>query len=149
MSLPRIVALRPLNRSPGLEIQVLLDYGASHDFQVFFTMHRGRLVRMSGAPPRSDDPYVWNLGGTVGTGYQTADCIAPQRIGLSGGYPDALRRWVTTAARYDIRGRRFVRTASYRRVTKEQPNSVPRGWPQLKNRDFKSCGGVVVDRKRG
>jgi hypothetical protein len=148
MSLPRIVALRPLNGSPGLEIQVLLWYGASHEALVFFTMHRGRLVRMTGAPPRSSDPYVWEMGGTVGTGYETADCIAPYTIGLSGGYPDVRRRWVSTAARYDVRGTRFVRTASYRRVTDEIPNSAPKGWPRLKSRDFKSCGGLVVDRKR-
>jgi hypothetical protein len=148
MGLPHIVALRSLNRSPGLEIQVLLWYGASHEALVFFTMHRGRLVRMTGAPPRSSDPYVWDMGGTVGTGYETADCIAPHTIGLNGAYQDARRRWVSTAARYDVRRTHFVRTASYRRVTKELPNSAPKGWPQLKNRDFKSCGGIVVDRKR-
>jgi hypothetical protein len=67
----RLTLKRPLNRSLGLEIQVLLWYGASHEALVFFTMHRGRLVRMTGAQPRSSDPYVWEMGGTP---------VSPRRI---------------------------------------------------------------------
>jgi hypothetical protein len=149
MSVPHIVALRPLNRRPGLEVQVLLWYSASREWLVFYTWHRGRLVPMTGGPHDPAEPrYVWTVGGTAGTGYEIADCIAPHTIGLSGAYPDVRRRWVSTAARYDVLGTRFVRRASHRRVTNEIPNSNPRGWPRLRHRDFTSCGGLVVDRKR-
>jgi hypothetical protein len=146
---PHVVALRPMNRRPGLEVQVLTWESASREWLVFYTWHRGRLVPMAGGPHDPAEPrYVWTVGGTVGTGYETADCIATQTIGVHGSYRDVRRRWVSTAARYDVLGTRFVRTADYRRVTNEIPNSNPRGWPRLKNRDFKSCGGTVVDRKR-
>jgi hypothetical protein len=147
LGLPSIVALRPLNARRGLEIEVRVWRGAANDFLVFFTMHRGRLVMMTGAPPRSSDTRVWDIGGGAGVGYETADCTAPHTIGLSGYYPLSSRRWVSTAAHYDVRETRFVRTASYRRVTEAPLTLDPKGWPHLKNRDFKSCGGIVVDRK--
>jgi hypothetical protein len=146
MGYPRMVALRPLNPHPGLEIEVLLWAGAANDFLVLYTLDRGKLVALTGGPP---DPggtaSVWNLGGTVGTGTTEADCVLRRQVGVIEHWYDG-RRWHSRAARYAVRATRFVRVATYRLVSEQPPwdRSLPHDWPHLKNREFRSCGGLEL-----
>lgn len=141
---PRVVALRPINRLRGLEVEVRLWQGAANNALVFYTLDRGQLVTMTGAPQSSSSlAGVWDLGGTIGTGSTEADCIPSRQVGLVKRW-HYRGRWHYRAARYAVRATRFVRTGVYKLDSEQLISTLPRDWPQLKGLDFSSCGGVVA-----
>src|SRR5205823_10898177 len=80
---PHIVALRPVNDRRGREIEVEVWRGAANEFLIFYALDRGRLVAMTGGPhDPADSLFVWDVGGTIGTGASQADCVRPARVGV-------------------------------------------------------------------
>jgi hypothetical protein len=140
---PHIVAFRPMNRLPGLEIEVEVWHGASNVFLVFYTLERGRLVAMTGPHDPASPNFVWDVGGTIGTGSSQADCVRRAEVGV-------LREWNYRGVWhyrmtvYDARRTRFVKTNVYEVASEQMVNPLPKDWPKVKRLDFASCGGVTV-----
>jgi hypothetical protein len=143
---PRLVALRPLNRQRGLEIAVRVWHSASRDFLVWYTLHRGRLVAMTGGPRYgSEPPSVWVLGGTVGTGTSSADCVKRAQIGVLDWWRYRGRSH-TRLTLFAVRATRFVRVSVYELASESPMPSLPRDWPRVKRLAFGSCGGIKLGR---
>jgi hypothetical protein len=140
---PRILALRPMNRLSGLEIEVEVWHGATNVFLVFYTLERGRLVPMTGPHDPASPNFVWDVGGTIGTGSSQADCVRRAEVGV-------LRKWNYRGnwhyrmTLYDARRIRFVKTNVYELASEQMVNSLPKDWPKVKRLDFASCGGATV-----
>jgi hypothetical protein len=141
---PRLAALRPMNRRRGLEIEVRVWRGASHEFLVFYTLDRGRLVAIPGGPHSpADPPFVWDVGGTIGTGSSAADCVRRARVGVLDQWRYR-RAWHYRMTLYDVRATRFVRTSVYELESERMVAALPPDWPKVRRYAFESCGGVVV-----
>ena len=141
---PRLAALRPINDRRGFEIAVRVWHGASRDFLVFYTLDRGRIVALTGGPPApSWPPAVWEVGGSLGTGTSTVDCIGRARIGVLAAWtsPGAWHYRLTT---YDARATRFVKRGVYELVSQNVITRLPGDWPRVKRDEFESCGGKIV-----
>ena len=141
---PRILALRPINAQRGFEIEVEVWHGAANVFLIFYGLERGRLVEMTGGPhDPADPPFVWDVGGAIGTGSSQADCVRRAEIGVL----DEWRHrgiWHYRTTLYDVRRTRFVRTKVYELASERMVNRLPKDWPHVKRLDFASCGGVTV-----
>jgi hypothetical protein len=145
---PQLLALRPVNGRRGLEIVVLVDHGAANDFIVFYTLFGGRLVPMTGGPHDPADPaIIWDVGGTIGTGYSEADCISRNQVGMIERWPDTHNRWHARAIRYAVNGTRFIRLGVYRRASAQPLVHLPANWPQVHHMEFEGCGGIGFPRQ--
>jgi len=139
---PHVVALRPLNTRRGLEIEVEVWHGAANQFLIFYALDHGRLVPMTGGPhDPAYPPYVWDVGGTIGTGTSQADCVHGAKVGVLLWWRHrGVSHYRTTV--YDVRGTRFVRSAVYELASERLVPSLPTDWPQVKRLAFESCGSV-------
>lgn len=141
---PRILALRPLNARRGFEIEVLIDHGAANEFIAFYTLLDGRLVPLRGAAHAPADPsFIWNVGGTVGTGTTEADCVGRGQIGVIDRWHHR-GIWHYKATRYEVAPTRFVRTGVYELASAQRAASLPRDWPHVKGFDFQGCAGIEL-----
>jgi hypothetical protein len=137
---PRVVALRPMNASPGLEVELLMWAGASNIGLHFFTVRDRRLIEMT-IVPRPLRPNEWDDGGFAAA-FTLLDCVGPHVVGqFSASY--YRQRWTTELAIYRVTGSAFVRVAlRVSRRLKDQPNSG-RTWPFVRGDGFQHCGGVT------
>ena len=141
---PHIVALRPMNSQRGLEIEVEVWHGASTVELIFYALHRGRLVPMTGAYNVPGDPaFVWNIGGTIGTGSSQADCVRPRQVGVFQSWHHR-GVWHYRTTLYDARVTRSARGSVYELASERMVENLPRDWPKVRRLDFASCGGVVA-----
>jgi hypothetical protein len=141
---PRVVALRPLNPRRGFEIEVEVWHGASTVQLIFYTVADSRLVAMTGGHRSPGDPaFLWNIGGTIGTGSSRADCIRRSRVGVL----EQWRHrgvWHYRTTLYEVRATRFVRASVDELASERMVAKLPRDWPKVRGLDFASCGGLVA-----
>jgi hypothetical protein len=135
---PRVVALRPMNASPGLEIELLMWAGASNIGLRFFTVRNLRLTEMT-IVPRPYPPNEWNDGGFA-SAFTYLDCVRPHVVGeFSASW--YRRSWAVERAVYRVADSKFVRVA--RRVSHPRyPGNQRRVWPFVRGDEFQHCGGV-------
>jgi hypothetical protein len=141
---PRILALRPMNARRGLEIEVEVWRGAANAFLIFYALDHGQLVAMRGGPHDPADPaYVWDVGGTIGTGTAQADCVRRVQVGVLDEW-NHRGIWHYRETIYEVRGTRFVKTKVYELASERMVNHLPTDWPKVRRLDFASCGGVAA-----
>jgi hypothetical protein len=135
---PRVLALRPMNASPGLEIELLMWSGASNNGLRFVTVRDRRLIEMTIVPPPLR-PNEWDDGGFAAA-FTQLDCVRPHVVGKFSAWWYR-RQWTIDRAVYRVTDSSFVRVA--RRVShpKELQNNA-RFWPFVRGDEFQHCGGV-------
>ena len=135
---PRVVALRPMSASPGLEIELLMWAGASNVGLYFYTVRDRRLIEMTIVPPPLR-PNEWDDGGFAAA-FTQLDCVRPHVVGtFSASW--YRRRWTIVGAIYRVTDSSFVRVA--RRVSHpRQLRDNARLWPFVRGDEFQHCGGI-------
>jgi hypothetical protein len=140
---PRLMALRPMNARRGLEIEVEVWHGAANAFFVFYALDHGQLVAMTGGPhDPADTDYVWDVGGTAGTGMAQVDCVRRGQVGVLAEWTHR-GVWHYRETVYVVRRTRFVKAEVYELASERMVERLPADWPKVRRLDFTSCGGVV------
>ena len=137
-----MIALRPMNRTRGLEPEVLMWHGASNYGVRFFTARARRLLPMR-IVPETYSGDEWNIGGFA-EAFSLHDCLRPHVVGVAAaGY--ARGRWSIVGEIYTVVGTRFVRSSHRARRTRRL-GDPQRLWPYVHGDDFMHCGGIVRER---
>ncbi len=140
---PRVVALRPMDRRPGLEPEVLMWHGASNAGVRFFTARAGRLLPFRIVPePLTHTHDEWNIGGFAAAS-SLHDCLRPHFVGVLSAVYDG-KLWTVEGAIYRAVGGAFVRVSARRHHARRMPES--RTWPYVHGDGFEHCGGIVRER---
>jgi hypothetical protein len=139
---PRVIALRPMDRTRGLEPEVLTWQGASNSGVRFFTARGRRLVPM-GIDPEPFPHDEWDVGGFADA-YSLHDCLRPHVVGAVY-FTYFRRRWSIVGETYAAEGTRFVRTAIRSRKAR-RVGAARAIWPHVPGDGFAHCGGISRER---
>jgi hypothetical protein len=141
---PRVIALRPMNRQPGLEPEVLMWRGASNAGVRFFTARAGRLLPVRIEPePLTHTHDEWDIGGFAAA-FSVHDCLRPHVVGVLSAGSDG-KRWTIEAALYRAVDDAFVRVSARRHHARVPPDTS-HTWPHVHGDGFEHCGGIVRER---